>query len=199
MPEVLKVDVAQKNNTINVYPWPITKDGVIDDNDPRNKFFANNLFFFKIPDRTVVKLKYSDFHFGALSLPIKVFLSSQADSLKNNTVFDANLNLMVGKKWGKEKFYHLPNAESGEKYFLGYSANVILGISKIELSDENTTPKITQKYTLPALSYGFAFGVHYKTIGIYMALGIDTPLSKYAKEWNFRNRPWLGFGLGLGL
>jgi hypothetical protein len=191
---VLFGEIRQDKTTLYFYPWPFKNKAKID------SFFNSYKFYLNIPERTVVRVGYRSWQFGTLTLPLKVYLGSKSDTLKNNVGFDANLSFMIGRKWGKEKYYYLPNDTEGQSYTKSVSLNVVCGVSKLDIDDTNTTPKDTSyKYSIAALSYGVAFEFQYKKIGIFVATGLDTPLSKFGRDWNFRNTPWLGFGFGLGL
>ncbi len=178
------------------YPW---KFSAVEDSN-LNQELSKNSYFLDIPERTVLKVKFHSYQFGALTLPVKIYLSSKADSLVNNVQTDINLNFMIGHKWGVKKYSQLPNEEEGSSYENSWSINFLIGMSKIDLKKNNTTPDLTKgDISVPAISTGFAFGYQYRKIGAYIASGIDNPLSKYGKDWDFKNQLWLGFGLGLGL
>lgn len=177
------------------YPWKFSAEKDSKLNQKLNK----NSYFLDIPERTVLKVKFRSFHFGALTLPVKIYLSSKADSLVNNIQTDVNLNFMIGHKWGHKKYSQLPNEKEGTSYENSWSINFIIGMSKIDLEKNNTTPDLTEDISVPAISTGCALGYQYRKIGVYVASGIDNPLSKYGKDWDFKNQLWLGFGLGLGL
>lgn len=77
--------------------------------------------------------------------------------------------------------------------------NAILGITRVELDIYNTTPQIGSiKTNVTNLSYGLAVGYQLDKFGLFLATGIDSPLSSLGKNWNFSNKPWIGLGLGLG-
>lgn len=188
----LKGDFKIKKSTLHFYPWDFNDKNI-------NKELDKYEYIISIPDRTVVGVKFYGYQFGSLTLPAKVFLASKADTLVNNIQTSVNLNAFVGIKWGKRKYYFLPNEDSGKVYERSFSANFVFGFSKIDISDKNTTPKLDETFSVAGFSPGIAFGFHYKKIGIYLVTGTDIPLSDYADEWNFKGKQWVGFGLGLGL
>ena len=142
-----------------------------------------------------MKTKYSAWHYGALTLPVK-FYTKSVDSL-SNTQFGANLNLMIGRKWGNKKYSYLGEKET--EYSIAKSLNLIAGIGELTLNSSNTDNSLTKEIKVASLSYGLAFGFQYKKIGLFIASGFDTPISKDGKEWAYKENLWLGFGLGLGL
>jgi hypothetical protein len=189
-------DFKIEDKKLVFYPWKFSaeKDSTL------NQELNKNSFFLEIPERTVLKVKFRAFQFGALTLPVKIYLFSKADSLVNNVQTNVNLNFMIGYKWGHKKYSQLPNEKEGTSYENAWNVNFLIGMSKIDLEKNNTTPDLTKgDISVPALSTGFAFGYQYRKIGVYLASGIDNPLSKYGKDWDFKNQLWLGFGLGLGL
>lgn len=196
--EKLYGDVKQEKGKIVFYPWPYTAKKLTAKSIENNRSFEDSTLYIKIPQRKVVSVAYRAWHFGALTLPLKVYLASQVQPI-NNVAFDVNINFMIGKKWGSNKYVYLPNTAEGTTYEKSCSFNLIAGIGKVELDSSNTTPYITGKYTLPTFTSGFSFGIHYKKVGVFIATGIDSPMGPNSSNWNFSQMPWLGFGLGLGI
>lgn len=164
-----------------------------------NNFIKNHIFFFDLPERSSLDVHYSSWHVGALTIPVKAFLSSRSDSIKNNVILGANLNLMFGKKWGTKRYYNSLGARADKVTSRSWSVNALLGLSTVELDIYNTTPKFgITKTNVTNLNYGIAFGYQIQKFGFFIASGIDTPLSNLGKSWNFSNKPWIGMGLGLG-
>ena len=184
-------DFVQDKKTIKFYPWKFNKDTVT-----QKKLSKYDYYTIEIPKRTVVRTKYSAWHYGALTLPVK-FYSKNVDSL-SNTQFGANLNLMIGRKWGRKKYSYLAEKAS-TPYTIAKSINLITGIGELTLNSSNTDNKLTKEIKVASLSYGLAFGFQYKKIGLFIASGFDTPLSRYGKDWVYKESLWLGFGIGLGL
>jgi hypothetical protein len=147
----------------------------------------SKVFFIDIPDRTVVGVPYKSWHFGSLTLPLKAYLKSKEDELKNNVLFNANINLMIGRKWGRKYFYFMGSNEPGESYQTGWSVNYVFGIAKVDLSKENTTD-ITDdsKFSVAALSNGISFGFQVKKVGVFAIAGLDTTIGNTAKRVHFR-------------
>jgi hypothetical protein len=188
-----KGDFKMEKNQLHFYPWDFKKDSLL--NDQLEKYS----FYIPIPNRTVLKVKFYSFQYGILTLPAKIYLKSKSDSLVSNIQTGVNLNLMLGFKWGYKKYSYLPNKKEGTIYESACSINWIFGISKVDLSETNTTPAINDSYSVGIISNGIAFGYQYRSIGIFLVTGVDTPLSKFGKNWDFKHKPWLGLGLGLGL
>lgn len=192
----LKGDFKIKDKKLFFYPWEFTSN----ENSALNKEIDKHSYYLDIPERTVLKVKFRSLHFGALTLPAKIYFSTKADSLVNNIQTDVNLHLMIGHKWGSKKYSQLPQEDEGISYENSWSINYVLGISKIDLNQSNTTPDLTKgEISIPGISTGLALGYQYQKIGVYIASGFDIPVSEYGKDWDFNGQPWLGIGLGLGL
>lgn len=164
-----------------------------------DNFIRNNYFYFDLPERAYVDVRYSSWHVGMLTLPLKSYLKSKSDSIKNNVILGVNLNVMFGKKWGIKRYYNSPGAREDKISTKSWSLNAILGVSNVELDVYNTTPQIgSVKTHVTNLNYGIALGYQIDKFGFFLATGIDSPLSSIGKNWNFSNQPWIGLGLGLG-
>lgn len=164
-----------------------------------DKFIRNHSFFFDLPERSSLDVHYSSWHIGVVTLPVKAYLKSRSDSVKNNVILAANLNVMFGKKWGTKRYYNSPGSREDKVSTKSWSMNAILGITRVELDIYNTTPQIGSiKTNVTNLSYGLAVGYQLDKFGLFLATGIDSPLSSLGKNWNFSNKPWIGLGLGLG-
>jgi len=135
-----------------------------------------------------------------LTIPVKVYLSSRADNLKNNFIFDESINIKLSRIWGNEYFYKNEGDKDGKSFQNYFNASLFIGFSKTEISNSNTQIDIgDDSFTVASLNYGFGVGYNVRGIGLSVLLGLDTPLSDQADEWNFRNQPWIGFGLGIDL
>jgi hypothetical protein len=184
-------DFVQENKILKFYPWKFTKSDSIG-----KKLEKYDYYVLQIPNRVVVKTKYSAWHYGILTLPVKVYTKS-FDSI-SNTQFNANLNLMIGRKWGNIKYSYLAE-KSTTPYSITKSINLIAGITELELTPSNTEKNLTKEIKVASLSYGLAFGFQYKKIGFFIASGFDTPLSKFGNDWVYKENLWIGLGFGLGL
>lgn len=210
-PGTLLFDAFISKNKIMCYPFPITS--VLSNNhvvrltsDERNnytnfnRFIDTNLFYIDLPMRKAVQLKFSSWQIGALVMPIKVYLFSSGDSsLRENIVTNTNFNGMFGYKWGKKKATLLHSQAETKIGSYTTSINALLGISKLELTSENTSQKIKKMQTTAAVSLGMAVGYQYNIIGLYVAAGADFPFGTAGQSWDFKYMPWLGFGIGIGL
>lgn len=192
--EKLRGDVVLSNNKLFFYP-KLENSG----DSSYNNFIRNHIFFFDIPERSSIDIHFNSWHIGVLTLPLKGYLKTRSDSIKNNVILGANLNIMIGKKWGIVRYYNSPGVEKDKTATRSWSVNAILGVTRVELDNFNTTPAFgTIKTYVTNLSYGVALGYQLNNFGLFLGAGIDSPLSSIGKSWNFSNQPWIGLGLGLG-
>lgn len=188
-------DIKQEKGKLLFYPFPVKGNTT----DVLNSDFKNLNLAIKIPYRRVVKVPFYAWQFGALTIPLKIYTGTEADRLVNHVQTDLNLNVMGGFRWGKERFYQLPNEDKGMSYEGAWSVNAIAGLSKIVLNSGTTTPALSEEYSVAALNYGFALGRQHNSIGFYLAGGWDTPLGGEADNWNFKNKFWWGLAIGIGI
>jgi hypothetical protein len=179
-------------NKLQFFPWSFKDEEI-------NNHLKNYTYLVDIPERSVLKVKFRSFHYGALTIPIKIYLRSRTDSLISNIQTSVNFSAQFGVKKSSMKFSQLPNEKEVKRYQNSYSFNFILGISKIDLNNVNTFPAIKNERSFAAISYGFSLGYQYRLLGLYFVSGIDTPVSKHGKMWNYKNQPWIGVGIGIGL
>lgn len=184
-------DFVQDGKLVKFYPWRFKNNDSIE-----KKLGKHDYYVLEIPNRTVVKVNYRAWQYGTLTLPLK-FYSKSRDSLGN---FDlgANLNFMIGRNWGKKKYSYL-GGKAKDSFTLTQSINLVVGINELDLTEDNTNKALSKEISTASFSYGCAYGVQYKKVGVFFALGWDTPLSKYGKKWVYKDVMWFGIGVGLGL
>lgn len=185
---IITANLKVIDNKIMIYPWYFAYRSRI-----TNDFFNTNNVYIKMKDRMNYSFPYKSVQVGVITLPIKWYIDSKIGNVE--TSLNAMLN--VGYKFGKSKFVKFPNEEKAREYKTGFSVNALAGISKIELSEKNTSSPegIKVEGNVAAISLGSAFGFHYSDFTLMVALGFDLPTSN-RKEWNFSGIPWLGLGFG---
>ena len=190
----IKVSVKQDESNLILNPHPFEKGDSLINNYLKDKEIVlpiKNGYRLGIPIRTT--------EFGALTIPVKVYLNSRDERLKNNFLFDESINFRVSKIRGKEYFYKKFNEKEGKSFQYYFTYSLFVGFSKTEINNSNTLNEIDDDFTVASLNYGVGFGYSIRGIGLSLLLGIDTPLSEQANNWNFKNQPWLGFGFGIDL
>ena len=186
----LKGEVTPKDNRliINFYPF--------ENNSKAKTFLNNNNFSIIIPPRLNLGFKYSRFHAGTLSMPLKIYLNSRGENNNNNIETGANIGVYLGYLSGTKRFVKIPSEEEYRVYEYGWSINGFFGLNKLEITDKNTLDVSSFQGSLLTSSLGVNIGWHYKVFSIFGAIGFDIPLSDNGKDWYFKGKPWVGFGVG---
>jgi len=134
---------------------------------------------------------------NALTVPIKIFLSSKSDSLANftnNVESAANIAITVGKTLDRYLY------KGGEQPKLTNTHNlfVLYGQNKLELKKKHTDG-INNGDNVLSMSGGVGYQYGYGKLGLSLLLGIDFPFSSIGKNWVFKKQPWLGLGVGYSI
>lgn len=190
---VIYADIKPDEGRLLVYPWPYNETVTF---KAENQFYKDHLFYIDLEDRVNLSFWSTSFHAGALTMPIKAYLGGK-DSVSGTVEAGVNAGLYFGFKFGKKKFLKLPNEKEYTESNWAFSTNMILGLNKLEITDANVTDK-TSKFrgNTMSLSTGLAAGFHLNKFTVFLAAGIDIPLSSKAKYWGYKGVPWLGFGAG---
>ncbi|QIE58804.1 DUF5320 domain-containing protein [Rasiella rasia] len=152
----------------------------------------------KLPENGQLFVPTTSFHVGALSLPLKLYVDSDSDSISggtNNVRTDVDFALFVGKQWGVHGF----NSKGELKTKKMQSANFLIGASKLTLNNKNTDGVIKKDTDVLSLDLGLAYGLSYNSFNILFGAGIDLPLSRFGDEWIFYGKPWVGIGVGYSI
>jgi len=143
-----------------------------------------------------------EWHAGVMTIPLKAYIGRRNNENTGGRVeTGVGLGGYVGWKFlAKTHFVKLSHEEAYRVYVSGFSINGLLGLSAVELDEDNIKDNsLTFKGKFPALNTGIALGGHYKELGMLLSLGFDIPLNRYGGNWNFKGKPWIGIGLGYKL
>ncbi|MBK0380564.1 hypothetical protein [Mucilaginibacter segetis] len=151
--------------------------------------------FFKLPLKEFVngsekRLTHHSFTLGALVLPIKLRFGgdSQTPNHKRDFTFtsDVSIGLSIGYKYSPSK---------------KYSHNFLTGISltSVGVTPDNTNNTVTAETNLAAITWhaGYLFQIDNFQIGAFT--GIDYLAGNVGRNWDYRNKPWFGIGLGYSI
>lgn len=169
---------------IMIFPWIPKKESA-------KKFLAAHDIYVKMVDRHNYSFWYSSFQLTGVTMPIKMYLSAGTGNVQTAI----NPMLGVGLKVGKTRFVKFPHEKDVRNYKALLSLNGLVGISKIELDESNTSEDNFVKGDVAAVSAGVGLGFHYRDFVILVTLGKDH-LTSNRSDWNFTNKPWLGLGFG---
>ncbi len=136
---------------------------------------------------------------------------------KNDILFISLIYLPVKMRFGNRKDRVFDFGESvtltpaiGLKRRIGgafstTSISFMLGIGPTIINvDEKTAPKLygndtsnaNGKKTIAAITPSLGFMFEKKRIQIGLMAGIDMPAGKEGREWIYKNKPWVSFGIG---
>lgn len=185
---VIKANLAIDDDKIKIHPWTFIED------DSLEKFFSEREVYIKIEERKNIKFLYRAFNLGVTTLPIKWYLKSDLGNVETNL----NAMVMLGFKFGNQRFVKFPQENKIREYKSLWSANILIGMSKIELNESNLEEGNNYEGNIAAFSTGLSFGKHYRNFSFTLASGFDIPTSN-SNDWKFNGVPWLGMGFGYNL
>lgn len=168
-------------------------------NNDLNTFFKDYKLYIEMENGKPVSIKFSNYHFGIVTIPFKLYLGNNDDKKGNNFVTEGNIMGYFGHRWGSTKYLKLPNKKEVEVYKHAYSVNYLLGFSKIAMDEKNTYGSGTLfEGDVASLTTGFSMAMHYKKFSGMIACGLDFPFD-YQNQWVFTHKPWIGLGFGFEL
>ena len=184
------VDLEQKDNKLII----TTKEDVAKDFKKYNGTKKRRLYIDVTED---VKITRKSWKVSAITVPLKVYLTSQSDSLTsftNNIETNVNIAFTCGKSW--EKFSY----KKGRDPKLANTQNLygFVGLSKLELNKKNTD-ELNDGDNILSISTGFGYQYGYGKLGLSVLLGMDLPVTSIGQNWVFKYQPWLGVGIGYSI
>ncbi|MDH6250963.1 hypothetical protein M2347_000690 [Chryseobacterium sp. H1D6B] len=194
----LKANIKAEKGRLYIYPWKF--NGAKE--DKINKFIKNNTFCIELKDNVNFAVNMHEWQAGVMTIPLKAYIGRRN---KENTGGMVETGVGIGgyagwKFLAKTHFVKLNHEEDYRVYVSGLSINGLLGLSAVQLADDNSNDNsVTFRGKFPALNTGIALGAHYKELGLLLSFGWDIPLNKYGSNWNFKGKPWVGIGLGYKL
>lgn len=160
-----------------------------------------------------ISIPYSLTQYGAMTIPFKFRWAPPGRSIKakspsgSDSVVSApsessasiNLSGYIGRKWGRTRFYFDGSKTHNTTSFM---LAAFIGPTLVALNGTNTEAKDSFVVNTPsnilALSYGGAAVFEWRAIDFGLFGGADVPLTSHY-GWVYRNRFWLGFGIGVNL
>ncbi|NTS41925.1 hypothetical protein HRG84_13495 [Flavisolibacter sp. BT320] len=129
----------------------------------------------------------NQFSLGAMTLPIKVRFGEKDKNGENKSYSSFTGNISLGLSFGLKHNY---TRRFAVNYLAGFS------LSAIPVSSETTKGFIENETNQAAVTWhaGVLTEIDNFQIGIFT--GIDYLSGKIQKEWVYRNKPWLGVGIG---
>lgn len=175
-----------------------------------DKYNKNDDYTISLENRDVVTFKNSSIVFGPITIPIKYRFGYDKNINGADIIVveefktDLNIGVFGGYTFGKQRFRYERGV--GVKELATWSTTIgpFLGFSTETLNKSNTTVGKTpftgdKTKSIGVISpglgivktiYNFNFGFYY---------GCDIGIGKESNNWNFKNKTWLGFGIGYSL
>ncbi|MCE7059215.1 hypothetical protein [Dyadobacter sp. CY343] len=151
----------------------------------------------------VERFSYRQFEFGAATMPLK-YRFARTKTMDNGRKVDVpadvttevNVGFYTGVKWGNSSFYS-DTKRSGEH--LAFMASIFTGPIKISLAADTLDNTIKKNSNQLGWQFGLGGWLGIKKIELGFFGGVDFPLSKEGRKWDYAYKPWIGFGIGYKL
>lgn len=134
----------------------------------------------------------SRFGFGTVILPLKIRFGGGDSIAKTKRYFDftadVNLGLSLNYRFNRE-------LAQIKKYFI-----INLSTSSVKVNKDNTNGYVKTETNASAISpsVGFVFEFN-NAIQLMTCIGVDFVAGKLGREWIYRDKPYLGIGIGFSL
>ncbi len=134
-----------------------------------------------------------DWSVGAITVPIKIRFdgeseSSVRDKRLRSVGSDLNLGTTIGITW---RWMEGGMAKG--------SLQLGLSVTSIDVDSITTRGRVVDPITASAFTPSLTFQLHIGQYSLGISGGWDIPGGQLAADWAYRNKPWLGVGIGLNL
>ncbi len=160
-------------------------NGLSDNQASHFKYFIINRADFE--SRCEEKIPKNQFTLGAMTLPIKMRFGQKDNNGTNKSYSSFTGNLSLGLSFGLKHNY---NKSFAINYLTGFS------LSSIPVSAETTDSFVTNETNQAAVTWHLGVLAEINNFQVGVFTGIDYLSGKINKEWVYKNRPWLGVGIG---
>ena len=170
-----------------------------------NRYDRDGKYELKVKNRTTFKYSSNRLEYGPITIPIKYRLGYETriegNDIEVDDEFSADLNLgaFLGLNLGSYKarfegktFRQLPSVSG--------TIGIFSGLSTASLDSLSTTAGANpfskdEKATIGVFSPGMGIMLNVYNINFGLFTGLDFGFGSNAKNWNYNNRLWLGFGI----
>jgi hypothetical protein len=134
-----------------------------------------------------------DWSVGAITVPIKVRFNGESESSKRDNRLrsvgsDLNLGTTIGVTWR-----WMRGGMATSSFQLG------LSVTSIDVDSMTTRGRVVDPITASAFTPSLTLQLHVGQYSLGVTGGWDIPGGQLAADWAYRNKPWLGLGIGLNL
>lgn len=163
----------------------------------------NEKYFIKLQNRQSVSFSFNSIEVSTLLIPFKYQYgyTKNGTDIESEIKTDLNLNAFLGVRTGRVNYFYDKYTSMVETKW-SYTFGAFIGLNALKLDSTSTslspTP-LTKERNVPSFSYGLGIVFNIRDFNLGAFLGADAGLNKEARQSNFQNKPWLGFGLGYKL
>lgn len=135
-------------------------------------------------------LPKSQFSVGVLTLPIKIRFGNKTSDETKKIYSSFTGNISAGLSLGYKRNFNRNKKPWSLTGLTGFS------LTSVPVSGETTNNFVQSETNEAALTWhvGLLSSIDNFQIGVFM--GVDYLSGKINKEWDYRNKPWLGIGIG---
>ena len=174
---------------------------------PRVKRIPDKANMFNIPLGTTDSVNFKEIIFKKESIDIDItsILLKYRSSVRGlNAQLNTDLNIALYGGWRHDN-YHLIDKEDplGKRYTkvgkLGYDVGFFAGLGTTMINAYTTQNKRNDEYSGMIFQTGFAGFIESSVASFGLSIGYDYLLNSDRKIWIYRNKPWIGFIVGVAL
>lgn len=134
-----------------------------------------------------------DWSVGAITVPIKIRFNGESESSVRDQRLrsvgsDLNLGTTIGFTWR-----YMEGGMAKGSLQLGFA------VTSIDVDSITTRGRVLDPITASAFTPSLTLQLHVGQYSLGVSGGWDIPGGQLAADWAYRNKPWLGIGIGLNL
>jgi hypothetical protein len=158
-----------------------------------------------VPYRKPVKILFTSFNFGLMSVPFKLRPSLAVDSTRMGGISNVPIEASTGVNIGLYGGYSIGRSHVSFKGINTFTFSIggFFGPSAIKLEEgrvydfDKFKSEIdgNKSVTLPAVTYGLTVIGAMNNFGIVACLGFDSPIGTGRGYWIYSEKPWFGLGI----
>ena len=160
----------------------------------------------KLENRQLVSTAKKSLEFGPIIIPVKYRFEREKNKIIAPDEFSADINIGIygGYRFGKYRVRYQSGEVISEMPAVGISVGGFLNVGASTLDSLTTTIgkiplKKDAKATIGTFSPGVGVMASISNLQIGFYSGIDFGFGKSAKNWNYNNRLWVGFGVAYNI
>ncbi|KAB7727328.1 hypothetical protein F5984_22135 [Rudanella paleaurantiibacter] len=113
----------------------------------------------------------------------------------------ANIGVYTGIRYdlGRFRNIYLRGEQRSDVQSFSFGIGSVLSIDPVLVNEFNTNGLITTEYEALGVNYGLATIVGYKSVTAGLAVGFENLADRNNRAWVYRQKPWLGFTVGINI